>query len=172
MSIDAVALVRIPDWEPAEDLDVRELDDGALVFLDVPFDSEPDDILDALDDVLGDDMYGHNDERGIFVLPDAAEPEDVEQYESVIAAVGDAGKWLPLQTIQLPEGMGQQNPEALLGQLFEAMGVGDGNELMRAMQSGDPDALKLAQIQMQSAMEKLMKPPADDDVPDEGDKKD
>jgi hypothetical protein len=168
MSIDAVALVRIPEWTPPEDLDVREFDDGALVFLDIPFESEPDAILDALDDLIGDAMYQHDDERGIFVLPDAAEPEDAETYEAVLTAVGEAGTWIPLDPIELPPGLGDQNPEALLGQLLEAMGAGDGNELMRAMKDGDQDALKLAQIQMQSAMERLMKP----EDPDEGDKKD
>jgi hypothetical protein len=168
MSIDAVALVRIPEWTPPEDLDVRELDDGALVFLDIPFESEPDALLDALDDLIGDAMYQHDDERGIFVLPDAAEPEDAETYEAVLTAVGEAGTWIPLDPIELPPGLGDQNPEALLGQLLEAIGAGDGNELMRAMKDGDQDALKLAQIQMQSAMERLMKP----EDPDEGDKKD
>lgn len=174
MSIDAIALVRIPEWEPPEELDVRELDDGALIFLNVPFDSDPDAILDALEDVIGDEMYAHDDERGLFVLPDAAEPDAAESYEAVIAAVGEAGMWVPLENAALGEALGalgvaDANPEAILGQLLEAMGAGNAEEIMRAMQSGDPDALKLAQIQMQSAMERAMK--GDDPDPDGGDKK-
>lgn len=166
MSIDAVALVRIPEWEPAEDLDVRELDDGALVFLDVPFESDPDTIFDALESLVGEEMYDHDDPRGVFVLPDAAEPEDAETYEAVIAAVGDAGLWLSLE----PDEADTANPEAILGQLLEAMGGGSAEDLVRALRDGDEDALKLAQIQMTGAMEKAFKTDPDSE-PEGGEKK-
>lgn len=165
MSIDAIALVRIPEWEPPEDLDVRELDDGALVFLDVPFESDPDAILDALEDLIGDEMYNHDDERGLFVLPDAAEPDAAESYEQVLAAVGEAGAWISLDNASADGAAA--DPEALLGQLLEAMGAGGAEDIVKAMKNGDQDALKLAQIQMQSAIEKAMKGPE----PDPGDKK-
>ncbi len=166
MSIDAVALVRIPEWEPSEDLDVRELEDGSLVFLDVPFESDPDTIFDALESAVGDDMYDHDDPRGIFVLPDAAEPEDAETYEAVIAAVGEAGTWLSIE----PDEVDTANPEALLGQLLEAMGGGSAEDLVRALRDGDEDALKLAQIQMTGAMEKAFKTDPDSE-PEGGEKK-
>jgi len=164
MSIDAVALVRIPDWEPPEEADVRELEDGsALLFLDMPFDSEDDALLNALDEVLGDALIEQDDERGVFVLPDASEPEDAESYDAVLEAVGEAGRWIPLDP-ELPPQVAElmQNPQELLGQMFEAMGVGNADDILRAMQSGDPDALKLAQIQMTSALERTMQnaPPA------------
>ncbi len=159
MSIDAVALVRIPDWEPPEDADVRELDDGALVFLELPYDSDDDAILNALDDAIGDALLDQDDDRGVFVLPDASEPEEVETYEEVIAAVGEAGRWISLDP-EVPEDVQRvlENPEELLGSMFEAMGIGDPKELMRAMRDGDQDALKLAQIQMTSALERTMQP--------------
>jgi hypothetical protein len=159
--IEAVALVRIPEWEPPEDADVRELDDGsALVFLEVPYDAEDDAILNALDDVLGDALLEQDDERGVFVLPDASEPEDAESYDAVLAAVGEEGRWIALDP-EMPEDVQRlmQNPQELLGQMFEAMGVGNADDILRAMQTGDPDALKLAQIQMTSAMERAMTPP-------------
>lgn len=160
MSIDAVALVRIPEWEPPEEADVRELDDGALVFLELPYDSDDDAILNALDDVLGDALIEQDDDRGVFILPDASEPEDVETYDEVIAAVGDAGRWISLDP-DVPEDVQRvlSNPEELLGSMFEAMGIGDPKEFMRAMKEGDQDALKLAQIQMTSALERTMQPP-------------
>jgi hypothetical protein len=158
MSIDAVALVRIPDWEPAEDADVRELEDGsALVFLEVPFDAEDDAILNALDDVLGEGLIGQDDDRGVFVLPDASEPEEAESYDAVLAAVGEAGRWIVLDP-ELPPEMQElmANPENLLGQMFEAMGVGNADDILRAKKTGDPEALKMAQIQMTSALERTM----------------
>lgn len=174
MSIDAVALVRIPEWEPPEELDVRELDGqptSALVFLDVPYDADDDAILNALDDALGDALIEQDDERGVFILPDASEPEDAETYDAVIAAVGDAGRWISLDP-EMPEDVQRvlSNPEELLGSMFEAMGIGDPKELMRAMREGDQDALKLAQIQMTSALERTMhagsKPPGEPDGED------
>lgn len=163
MSIDAVALVRIPGWVPPEELDVRELDGeptSALVFLELPYDSDDDAILNALDDVLGDALIEQDDDRGVFILPDASEPEDVETYDEVIAAVGDAGRWISLDP-DVPEDVQRvlSNPEELLGSMFEAMGIGDPKEFMRAMKEGDQDALKLAQIQMTSALERTMQPP-------------
>jgi hypothetical protein len=177
MSIDAVALVRIPEWEPPEDADVRELDDGALIFLEVPYDAEDDAILNALDDILGDALLEQDDERGVFVLPDASEPEDVETYDEVIAAVGDAGRFIALDPEMPPEVQQlMQNPENLLGHMFEAMGIENADDIMRAMREGDQDALKLAQIQMTSALEKTMQaasqPPSEPTgEPDGNDKK-
>jgi hypothetical protein len=167
MSIDAVALVRIPEWEPSEDLDVRELDDGVLIFLDVPFESDPDTIFDALESLVGEEFYDHDDDRGILVFPDAAEPEDADSYEAVVAAVGESGVWLSLDA---PSDDQAPNPEAILGQLLEAMGGGSADDLVRALRDGDEDALKLAQIQMTGAMEKAFKTDPDSE-PDGGDKK-
>jgi len=157
-TIEAVALVRIPEWEPPEDADVRELEDGsALVFLEVPYESEEDEILNALDDVLGDALIAQDDDRGVFVLPDASEPEDAESYDAVLAAASEAGRWIALDPEMSPEVQQlMQNPQELLGQMFEAMGVGNADDILRAMQTGDPEALKMAQIQMTSALERTM----------------
>lgn len=167
MSYDAVALLRIPDFEPPEELDVRELDDGLLLFLETPFDADEEDLLDAVEDLIGDALYEQEDERGVFFLPDAAEPDDAETYEAVIAAVGEAGKWAPLDA---PGEVGPEallgNADALMGHLFEAMGAGSADEIVRAMRDGDQDALKLAQIRMAGALERAVQlPPADEGDP-------
>lgn len=173
MSHDAVALLRIPEWEPPEDLDVRELDDGVLLFLEVPFDAEDDDLFDAVEQLVGDALYEQDDERGVFFLPDAAEPEDAETYEEVVAAVGDAGRWAALD---VPAGVSPEallgNADALMGHLFEAMGVGNAEDIVRAMRDGDQDALKLAQIQMAGALERAVALPERSDVADVADGKD
>ncbi len=156
--IAAIALLRIPGWEPHEELDVRELDDGVLLFLDVPFDGDPEDIIDAIEEAIGDAMYEHDDDTGIFVLPDAAEPEDAETYDEVIVKVGEAGMYLSLDAA--PEGgegvamPGPGNMEDLLGQAFEALGMGPADEVLRAMREGDQDAMKMAEIRMHGALER------------------
>lgn len=150
MSIDAVALLRIPDFTPPDDADVRELDDGFLLFLELPFESPPEALMEAIDDVVGDALFGHEEGRGIFLFPDTVEPEEATTYEEVLAQVGEEGVFLSLGN----EPMG--DPEEMLGQMLQALGAGD---LAQALQSGDPDALKLAQIQMMSAMERAFTAP-------------
>jgi hypothetical protein len=160
MSIDAVALLKIPGFTPPDDADVRELDDGFLLFLGVPFESEPEVIVEAIDTVVGDGLFDHAEVRGIFVFPDTAEPDDASTYDAVIEQVGDDGAFISLG------GDAIGNPEEVLGQMMEAMGLGSGGELMKALQSGDEDALKMAQIQMMGAMERAMTaPPEGDETP-------
>ncbi len=160
MSIDAVALLRIPGFTAPEDADVRELADGFLLFLAVPFESEPEVIVEAIDEVVGDGLFDHAEVRGIFVFPDTVEPEEATTYEEVLSAVGDDGAFISLGG----EALG--NPEEMLGQMMEAMGLGSGGDLMKALQSGDEDALKMAQIQMMGAMERAMSAPGADGVID------
>ncbi len=151
MSIDAVALLRIPDFSPSADLDVRELEDGFLLYLEQPFDADDDALLIALDDALGDALDDHEDDRGVFVLPDAADP-DADSYDAVLEAVGEAGRFLAL------DGEGQSLHEGMqdvLVQAMQAMGLGDAEDVGR-MLSGDPDAMMLAQIRMQRAIEETM----------------
>jgi hypothetical protein len=153
MSADeAVVLLRVPEWDAPEEIDVRFLDDGALVFLPLPFDSDPHELLQELVGELGDVVDGHDDERGVFFFPDSAEPNDAESYEAVIEAVGSAGRWIGLDA-----------PEDMMGKVFEMMGISDPNAFMQAMQSGDPDAMKLAQIQMQGRLEEAMRAARGDD---------
>jgi hypothetical protein len=183
--ISAVALVRIPDWQAPDELDVRELDDSVMVFLEVPFESDDNALLDALEDAIGDAMYDHEEDRGVFFFPDSAEPEDAETYDAVIAAVGAVGKFIAFGNAA---GMGAMNelladPQALMQQVFGAMGIEDPSAILAAMQGGDPEALKLAQIQMSGALERAMQgagplplgekglPEGDDDEDDEPQKK-
>ncbi|MBI2395662.1 MAG: hypothetical protein HYV09_39215 [Deltaproteobacteria bacterium] len=159
--------MRIPEWEPPEELDIRELDDGVLLFLDVPFDSDQDELLDAVEAAIGDFLYEQDDDRGVFFFPDATEPEGVETYDGVIAAVAEAGKWASLDA---PAGVTPEallgNADALMGQLFEAMGAGSADDIVRAMRDGDQDALKLAQIRMAGALERAVQAPAEDEEPE------
>ncbi len=162
MSIDAVALLRIPGYEPAEDLDVRELDDGFLLYLSLPYDSDDEDLLVALDEALGEALDDHDDDE-VFVLPDALDPDDAETYDAVITAVGEGGRFLALTSAPLvTEGVDagshagaiavNQGMQGMLLEAMQAMGLGSADDVQKIL-AGDPDAMLLAQIRMQSAME-------------------
>lgn len=160
MSIDTVALLRIPDWTPSEELDVRELEDAVMLFLEVPFEAGEEKILEVLEDTIGDVFLDHEDERGIFLFPDAAEPDAAETYDAVIAAVGEAGLWLGVDAGEAlsPDALGG-SAEALVGQVFESMGLGDPNKLFQAMASGDTETLQMAQIKLQGMLEEALRDP-------------
>ena len=96
----------------------------------------------------------------MFVLPDAAEPEDASTYDQVIEQVGDAGMFIgPDEDDEsgMPIDM-TKAAESVIGQMFEALGAGSMQDLARALESGDQDALKLAQVRMMGAMERAMVP--------------
>lgn len=162
MSIDAVALLKIPNFTPPEEADVRELDDGFLLFLAVPYESEPEAIVEAIDEVVSEGLFDHADVRGIFVFPDTAEPEDATTYDQVLEQVGEEGAFISLG------GDALTNPEEMLGQMMEAMGLGSSGDLMKALQSGDEDALKMAQIQMMGMMERAMQAPIGEEAEQKG----
>lgn len=169
MTLQAVALVRIPGFQPDDELDVRELDDGALIFLEVPFESEPDVVFEALADAIGPAVLAlHDDERGVFVFPDAADPEAAQTYDAVLDAVGELGAFLSLDAAaddDLDALTEHEAAHALQGALrgtldraVSQLGFGSVEELAALLVSDDPEALEVAQIKMASAIERAMAP--------------
>ncbi|GAC1594766.1 MAG: hypothetical protein NVS3B20_19080 [Polyangiales bacterium] len=162
-SIDAVALLGIADWEPSDDLDIRELDDGALLYLDVPFDAPHEEIADAIIEAVGDDLVRHHDPRGIFLLPDAANVDDQTSYEGVLEAASDVGLWLTDSEATDPDTAQQMlgdGMKSMLDGALSAMGLGNLDDMQRVLREGDSDALQMMQIRMQGAFEQLTKQPA------------
>jgi hypothetical protein len=160
MSIDAVALLRITDWEPDEELDTRPLDDGStLLYLEVPFESSPVELLEAIAAAVGEELIEHDDERGIFVLPDAADPDDAKGYEDVIAKVGEAGHFLPLvdEAPDLQSLFGGAGQQDAINNAFSSLGLGSLEDLQRMMQSGDTEGLQMMQIKMQNMLEQAQR---------------
>lgn len=133
-SIVPVALLRIAGWQPDESVDARALDDGVLVHLHGgQFDGDAEELWIELLGGVGDPLLRHDDERGVFFLPDVAEPEDARTYEGVIAAVGDRGKWVHPGTF------------------------GDGAEaLFEALRSGDHEKLEAERIRLQGELHAAM----------------
>jgi hypothetical protein len=161
MTIDAIALLKIAGWEPDDELDTRPLDDAHLLYLEVPFESEPEVIGEAIEALIGEALERHDDARGIFVLPDVADPDDAQSYEAVIAAAGEVGAWLRLAD-QGPLDMNSvvsQGVHTVLDDTLAAMGIGGVEEMKRLLQEGDPEKLQMMSIQMQRAFEAAARPP-------------
>ena len=73
MGIDAVALLRGRN-HPLPGILLKTLDDGALVFNLPRFSVDLELMALALRLRLGDALDVHHDERGVFLIPDVAEP--------------------------------------------------------------------------------------------------
>jgi hypothetical protein len=161
MSIDAIALVRIPGWTPDPQLFAIALEDAFLVPTTAPFASEPDELGLALRHRLGDVLDRHDDPRGVFMIPDVASPRG-KTYAAVVDEIGEAGTWAPIVAGEhLPDRYANAAPgsfEALAGQLMSAIGGGTIAELQRAMMTGDAEAFGRAQQQMMEAIAKVGDP--------------
>ena len=102
MSIEAVALLRLPDLAPAPGdtapADVIVLADAVLVRTGATFAAEPHELAAGLRRMLGDRLDAHADARGVFFVPGAArEPaRSAGAYAAVIEAIGEAGMWVAL----------------------------------------------------------------------------
>jgi hypothetical protein len=161
MSIDALALLRIPGWQPAPELFAIALGDAFLVPTTAPFASEPDELGLALRTRVGEALDRHTDPRGVFCVPDVASPT-ATSYDAVVEEIGEAGVWAPLvPSGYVPERLRNAVPgsfEAISGQIMGAMDPGTMEELQRAMMSGDADAFGRVQEQMMAALSKLGDP--------------
>lgn len=151
-SIDTVALLKIARWEPADDVDVRELDDAFLVYLELPYEATDDEVHAELERLVGDPLAQHEDGRGIFVFPDAADPDDAETYDEVLEATFPGGRFLDAS---VGENDMHDALQAMMGEAMNAMGL-DGPEELARILGGDQDALLMAQIKMQRALEETM----------------
>jgi hypothetical protein len=98
------------------------LDDAQLLHTGLPFASEPELIVQRLQQALGEALDEHDDPRGVFLLPDVAAPK-ARAYLDVIDEVGEGGQWLPLpqeaQDFGLPDGLGALS--AVLGSMLQHM---------------------------------------------------
>ncbi len=98
--MEALALLRLdPDDPHPLPEQVRRTPrgkDAASIPLGVPFSTDPDELADRLLEVLGDDLLGHDDERGVLVFPSIAELQAVG-YEAVVEAIGEGGVWIEFE---------------------------------------------------------------------------
>jgi hypothetical protein len=127
MTISAVALLRLRTYTPplGSGMRVTELEDAVLLDTGESFAEEPAAIARRITAVVGAELEGHVDPRGVFVLPSVAAPH-ARSYAGVLEEVGAGGQWLPmaraddgLDGFALPDGMG--GLAAVLGSMIQHM---------------------------------------------------
>jgi hypothetical protein len=155
MGIDAVALLKGKDFVAPERLRVQRLDDAVLVHTDVAFGGDIEMLAYGVRTALGDALDAHDDQRGIFVLPDVAKPRG-KTYDAVIEEIGEAGEWVrKIGAGEIPEGLlGAPDGSfaAAIGEAMQAIGTDNLAEIQRALASGDFSAIEKLQAQMAAAL--------------------
>jgi hypothetical protein len=155
MGIDAVALLRGKDLPLPAGVLLRTLDDGVLVFTLARFSADLEQMALALRLRLGGALDAHHDERGVFLIPDVAEPR-ATTYEGVIAEVGEAGVWAPVVAAgHVPASLASA-PEgsfaAIMGEVMGALGGDAMATLMQAVATGDAAAMAAVQAKIVEAL--------------------
>ena len=86
----SLVFLRGADGRP---LGVSALDDGALVYMGAQFAAEPDELAASLRSRLGPALELHQEQRGVYIFPDVAEPR-AKRYGALIAEMGEGGFWV------------------------------------------------------------------------------
>lgn len=155
MGIDAIALLKGTDYELPERLHVDKLNDAILVHTGVAFGGDLEMLAYGVRTSIGDALDKHDDARGVFVMPDVAEPR-ADTYDAVIAEIAEAGEWVPKMAAgEIPEGL-LDAPDgsfaAMMGQAMQALGGANLAEIQRALASGDYSAIEKMQEAMAAAV--------------------
>ena len=149
MSLQAIALLRLPDHAPGEGVVV--LSDAVLLDTGASFAAEPLELATGLRRMLAEKLDRHEDERGVFFVPGVAldAAKKAGSYAAVIEAIGEAGMWVGLvedgttarptmvEALMARAMDGEEvDPEAMQGavraslaQMAEQFAVGDDDEL-------------------------------------------
>jgi hypothetical protein len=149
MSIDAIALLRTRELAP-HGLRTQLLEDAVLVHTQRPFDTAPQELAALLREALGDAFEGHDDPRGLFILPSVAAPT-AQRYEQVLEEVGAGGFWIAPSELGAPS---EPDLAALLGGML-GQSAGDLlQSIARAAEAGDAGMLQ----QMAQNLDALLDP--------------
>jgi hypothetical protein len=196
MSLEAIALVRLPDHASGDGVVV--LSDAVLIQTGASFAAEPLELATGLRRLLGEALDRHDDERGVFFVPavalDAA--KRAGSYAAVIEAIGEAGMWVALvedgttarptmvEALMARAMDGEEiDPEAMQGavraslaQMAEQFAVADDDELEgEGTNPGAETPLDLMALLQDPAMMALaqkmrdLMPPMEGDAGDEND---
>ncbi len=154
MSIDALALLKGHDLPLPSGLVLRTLDDGVLVTTHLRFGGDLEELGLALRQLVGDALDQHDDARGVFVIPDVAEPK-AQSYDAMIEEIGEAGEWAPIVSAgQVPASLADAPDGSLanvMGQVMGALGGDTISEMMQALTTGDTAALEAMQGKVAAA---------------------
>jgi hypothetical protein len=91
MPIEALALLRLKTLNISARVD--RLDDAVLVHTGHSFATEPEQLVEALEALIGESSLAqHDDPRGVLFVPDVAAPK-AQSYDAVVDEVGEGGVW-------------------------------------------------------------------------------
>ncbi len=154
MGIHVIALLKGKNLSLAERLHAKALSDGALVHTGIAFGGEPEMLAFGLRSSIGDALDPHDDPRGVFIMPDVAEPKS-KDYEGVIAEIGEAGEWIrKAEAGEVPAtltGADAGSFDAMMGAAMQAIGPNLA-DIQKALASGDYSALANMQKAMADAL--------------------
>ena len=157
MSVDVIALLRIPD-PPAHRV-VRKLDDGWLLLFGRWWDDD-DEIAFQIRSALGDALDAHDDPRGILVFPDVASPS-ARTYEGIVRELGDDARWVQRVPADfLPRSLREAKEGSIESVTRAAHELGASQlieEMIRAHQSGDEAAMQRVREKMEALAKELEK---------------
>jgi hypothetical protein len=170
MGINAVAVVRIPLARLEEELgggkgeasgkkgavaltgdndaafSAKALDDATLIYTTASLGgAEPEELGDAVRELLGDVLDEHDDSRGLFVFGDVIEPQ-ATSYAGVVDEVGEAGEWVPIVADELAGLQGMGGLQAMMGNMMAHLPP-EMAEMQRRLMS-DPAAMQAALAQV------------------------
>lgn len=149
MPISALCLIqrRNPSELPApiQAAGGRSLDDAWLIPTGLSFALAPEALAQGARTLLGEALDEHDDERGLFIIPDVAKPS-ARTYAGVVEEIGDVGVWAPLAAAGLAGGL-----DALLGGMLGQMPP-DFLATAAATMRDNPEAVAQASSQLQHLM--------------------
>lgn len=133
--------VRIGD--NGEAFAIVALDDATVVHLGIPIASEPVELADRLEDLLGELLDEHDDDRGVPIYP-SSHALQARTWEGAIEELGEAADWVSLD----------EGDAGGLGDVLKAFGVGEKElEEMEGLLAGaDRSALLSSAMRMAKEM--------------------
>jgi hypothetical protein len=156
MAMDAVVLLRVagkvaaaaveahlasPAGKAQKDKGVvaTSVEGGCLLYVRLPFSSEPFEILSAVKRLLGKTIDQHKEKRGVYVFPELGRG-GFASYDDVIEELGELGYWAQWADVgKNKKADAQPNPAANLA--FPGVDPGLMQNLAAAAMSNDPDEM-------------------------------
>jgi hypothetical protein len=122
-------------------LRVETLVGGQLLHTSLPFASEPEELAELIRGLVGEPLAeGHDDERGVFLIPSIAAPK-AKSYDAVIEEVGEGGVWAPWQAATA---QGMPDLSSMLSGMLGGLAGSPAFAAAAAQLQSDPNALREA----------------------------
>lgn len=158
MAMDAVVLLRVAGKVAAAAVEAHlasgagagktpkgvvatSVEGGSLLYVRMPFSSEPHEILAAVKRLLGKTIEQHKEKRGVYVFPELGRG-GFGSYDDIIEELGELGywaQWADVGKAKKGDAQNQVNPAANIS--FPGVDPGLMQNLAQAAMSNDPDEM-------------------------------